>query len=291
MTEKPLAFVSYRRDDARDWANLIAETLQRQFGPDAVFIDTDRIRVGDQWNRTIEEALERATVVLSVIGPKWLHLQNPETGQRRLDVPDDWVRREIEVALTSSRPLLPLIVAGATLPTSRALPTSITALHERQAFKIEDRHDIDIVVTEFANRLGFRRIETELDFPTPVDRAPELNDAEIAEALKRLPGWEIEKRDSKRGKDGIAIELVTTLKFRSFEDAIHYMAAAARYISRTDHHPFWENQYKDLRIRLSTWDIGLRIAAKDIKLADYLLWLYRDYIPGEQPAGPASPSA
>lgn len=291
MSAKPLAFVSYRRDDARDWANLIAEALQRQFGPDAVFIDTDRIRVGDQWNRKIEEALELATVVLPVIGPKWLFLQNPEDGRRRLDVEDDWVRREIEFALTSSRRLLPLIVAGAPVPTSKGLPTSIRALTERQAFKIDDKRDIDILVTEFANKLGFRRIETELDFPTPVDRAPQLSDSEIAEALKRLPGWEIEKRDSQRGKDGIAIELVTTLKFRSFEDAIHYMATAARYISRTDHHPFWENQYKDLRIRLSTWDIGLRVAAKDIKLADYLLWLYRDYMPGEQPAGPASPVA
>jgi pterin-4a-carbinolamine dehydratase len=148
---------------------------------------------------------------------------------------------------------------------------------------------MDIIVTEFADRFGFCRIDAELDFPTPVDQAPQLSDSEIAEALKRLPGWEIETRESQRGKDGIAIELVTTLKFRNFEDVIHYMATAARYISRTEHHPFWENQYKDLRIRICTWDIGLRIAAKDIKLADYLLWLYRDYMPGEQPARPASP--
>jgi pterin-4a-carbinolamine dehydratase len=150
--------------------------------------------------------------------------------------------------------------------------------------RVGDKRDVDVLVDYLAERLGFKRIKTELDFPTPVDRSPELTENEIAEALARLPGWEIEQRDSLRGREGLAVELVTTLKFDRFEDAIHFMASAARYISRTDHHPFWENQYKDVRIRISTWDIGLRISPKDIKLAEYLQWLYREYTPGERPS-------
>src|SRR6266498_1434132 len=100
---KTLAFVSYRRDDSRDWANLVADTLQRQFGRNAVFIDTDSIRVGQRWNKTIETALECSTVVIPIIGPKWLFLQNPDDGRRRLDSESDWVRREIEHALAAEK--------------------------------------------------------------------------------------------------------------------------------------------------------------------------------------------
>jgi pterin-4a-carbinolamine dehydratase len=279
---KYLAFLSYRRDDSRDWANLIADTLHRTFGAASVFIDTDSIRIGDQWPRRIDRALEHASVVMPIIGSKWLFLQNPDDGRRRLDSENDWVRREIEYALTDEKELLPIIVSGAAIPAGAQLPASIAALAQRQALRVSDKRDVDRVV-EYLERLGFKRLKAELDFPTPVDRSPELNEAELEQALSHLPGWEIEQRDSQRGRDGSATELVTTLKFDRFEDAIHFMATASRYISRTDHHPFWENQYKDIRIRISTWDIGLRISPKDIKLAQYLQWLYRDYTPGQRP--------
>src|ERR1043166_4177068 len=264
---KTLAFVSYRRDDSRDWANLIAETLQREFGRSAVFIDTDDIRMGDRWQRKIETALETATVVIPIIGPKWLFLQNPDDGQRRLDTPNDWVRREIEFALSEQVEILPVTVSGAPLPPSQKLPPSISDLTSRRALQVADKRDINLIVNYLVDRLGFQKINTELDFPTPVDRSRELSESEINDALSHLTGWNIVSRDSKRGRDGTAVELVTTLKFDGFEDAIHFMAAAARYIGRTDHHPFWENQYKDLRIKLTTWDIGMRISAKDVKLA------------------------
>ena len=279
---KMLAFVSYRRDDSRDWANLVADTLQRQFGRNAVFIDTDSIRVGQRWNKTIETALECSTVVIPIIGPKWLFLQNPDDGRRRLDSESDWVRREIEHALAAEKEIIPVLVSGAQNPTPAQLPESIRNLSSLQSLRISDKRDVEVVVNHLAERLGFKRLKTELDFPTPVDRSPELSETELAEALARLPGWEIESRDSQRGHDGTAVELVTTLKFNNFEDAIHFMATASRYISRTDHHPFWENQYKDVRIRISTWDIGLRVSAKDIRLAEYLQWLYREYTPGER---------
>jgi hypothetical protein len=51
MATRPMAFISYRRDDTRDWANLVSDTIRRQLGRDAVFLDTDSIRIGDAWNR------------------------------------------------------------------------------------------------------------------------------------------------------------------------------------------------------------------------------------------------
>jgi len=279
---KTLAFVSYRRDDSRDWANLVTDTLQRQFGRAAVFIDTDNIRIGQEWTKKIEQALEYATVVIPIVGPKWLFLQNPDDGRRRLDSPNDWVRREIEDALTNDKEIIPVLVSGAQAPTPGQLPDSIKKLSSLQFLRISDKRDVDFVVNHLADRLAFKRVKTELDFPTPVDRSPALSESELNDVLARLTAWEIEQRDSQRGHDGTAVELVTTLKFNSFEDAIHFMTTASRYVSRTDHHPFWENQYKDVRIRISTWDIGLRVSAKDVRLAEYLQWLYREYTPGER---------
>jgi pterin-4a-carbinolamine dehydratase len=281
---KNLAFISYRRDDTRDWANLIADTLQRQFGAGTVFLDTDNIRLADQWSKKIENALEFATVVIPIIGPKWLFLQNPDDGRRRLDSEHDWVRREIEHALTEEKELLPVTVSGARLPAANQLPPSIQELPSRQALRVAEKRDVEALVEYLANHCGFKKLKVELDYPTPVDRPPELSENQVAEALGHLPGWEIQQRDSQRGREGVAVELVATLKFDGFEDAIHFMNSASRYISRTDHHPFWENQYKDLRIRITTWDVGMRISPKDIRLASYLQWLYREYTPGERPS-------
>jgi pterin-4a-carbinolamine dehydratase len=128
------------------------------------------------------------------------------------------------------------------------------------------------------DRYGFRSIVAEMDYPTPHDKQPELPEVELAKALRHLPEWSRTERDSSKGKSGVAVELERVYKFKAFEDAIHFMAAAARYIRVTNHHPLWENQYQDIRVRISTWDVGLRLTWKDIRLAEYLDRLYLDYV-------------
>jgi pterin-4a-carbinolamine dehydratase len=41
--------------------------------------------------------------------------------------------------------------------------------------------------------------------------------------------------------------------------------------------PDWQNIWVSLRVWLTTWDIGHRPSFKDIRLAEYLEKLYRDY--------------
>jgi pterin-4a-carbinolamine dehydratase len=279
-----LAFISYRRDDSRDWAHLIADAIHRAFGRESLFLDTDGIRVGDAWTQRIDRALDASHVLVPVIGSKWLFLQNPEDGRRRLDVENDWVRRELEHAITRGKPILPVLVSGMRMPAAAALPPSIQQLCSRQALQVTDRSDLPAIIAGLEHH-GFVKssTHTELDFPTPVDRSPRMAETDLHDALQRLPGWRVESRDSGRGLDHKAEELVTTLKFKSFEDAVHFIATASRYVSALDHHPFWENQYKDVRIRLTTWDIGMRITSKDVRLAEYLQWLHREYEPGERP--------
>lgn len=273
---RPLAFISYRREDSREWASLLAECLRTAFGPDAVFIDIDSIRTGDRWSERIQQSLERATVLLPVIGQHWLFVQDA-AGRRRLDVPGDWVCDEVHFSLRNGMEILPLLVSGASMPSARDLPPAISQLENRQYIRITDRRDVDRVVDDLSSRFGFSRIRAELDYPTPVDRSPALPREELDAKLRELNEWRRVERPVTRGKAGTSEELLRIFKFQSFEDAMHFMSTAARFVSQTGHHPFWENQYKDLRVSLTSWDVGHRITYKDVRLAEYLERLYRDY--------------
>jgi pterin-4a-carbinolamine dehydratase len=277
MPVRPLAFVSYRRDDSREWAALIADSLERHFGRNAVFVDTEAIRAGDDWPNKIKSALEEATLLIPIIGPQWLAVHD-DNWRRRIDLADDWVRRELEYALANDKPVVSVLVSGASMPNGQALPPSLVELPNRQTFRLEEKSDIRELVRLLTERFDFRQITGKLDYPTPVDKQPELPPDELASALQRLPEWSPIEHDDPDGKNGISVELERIYKFKSFGDAIHFMATTARFIRVTGHHPNWENQYKDVRVRITTWDVGHRITWKDVRLAEYLDREYREYV-------------
>jgi pterin-4a-carbinolamine dehydratase len=273
----PLAFISYRREDSREWSALIFEGLRHAFGPDAVFMDVDAIRTGDKWSERISDALRTASVVLPVIGPKWLFVQDA-AGRRRIDGESDWVRREVEEALGAGKAILPLLVGGAAVPSRSALPPSIAHVVELQFAPVSSRRDIDGLISQLADSFAFQRLREELDYPPRVDQSRALGPEALTQWLMEHAAWRRVERPLERGKDGTAHELVRTFKFRSYQDAVHFMLTASRFIDQTDHHPNWEHQYRDLRVRLSTWDIGHRISYRDTRLAAYLDDLHREYV-------------
>lgn len=82
-------------------------------------------------------AIAASQVCLVIIGPNWISASD-EQGRRRLFLSDDWVRREVEIALASSRTkLIPVLVQGATLPSEDQLPESIRGLLDYQAKAID----------------------------------------------------------------------------------------------------------------------------------------------------------
>ena len=58
------------------------------------------------------------------------------TGRRRLDDPDDFVRLEIEAALTRNVRVIPILVDGARMPRPDQLPPSLAKLARRQALEL-----------------------------------------------------------------------------------------------------------------------------------------------------------
>jgi hypothetical protein len=71
-SHEPLAFVSYRRTDSSAASRWLANSIGRTFGSQSVFIDTESIRMSDDWAHRITDALAAATVLIPVIGPRWL---------------------------------------------------------------------------------------------------------------------------------------------------------------------------------------------------------------------------
>lgn len=132
----PLFFLSYRRDDSAGYAGRLSDALERRFGEGAVFRDVDDIPPGAEFEQVIVERLAQVHGVLVLIGQRWLDASD-EMG-RRLERTDDIVRREIELALQSGKPVIPVLVADAQMVSATDLPPSMSALAGRHASALRD---------------------------------------------------------------------------------------------------------------------------------------------------------
>ncbi|HEX6595856.1 MAG TPA: toll/interleukin-1 receptor domain-containing protein, partial [Acidimicrobiales bacterium] len=137
-------FISYRRTGSAGYGGRLDYDLRRHFGSTAVFRDIDGILPGRPFAEIIEQAVAESSVVLVLITGEWLDVTDAE-GRRRLDQPDDFVRREIESALNSGVPLIPVLVDGAKVPSAQDLPPSIRRLGELQGIELTDgRWEFDL---------------------------------------------------------------------------------------------------------------------------------------------------
>jgi len=135
-TEGAAFFVSYRREQSSWPARILRDELARRFGEDQVFKDSDSIEAGQAWPEQLRAAIQEASVVLVVIGPQWADARD-RNGALRLNDPADWVRLEVEAALVSADgQVVPVLVDGAAMPAAAALPQSLRALTEHQAFTL-----------------------------------------------------------------------------------------------------------------------------------------------------------
>jgi hypothetical protein len=142
----PQIFINYRRSDATAHAGRLSDSLKRKFDDDSVFLDMadDGIGAGREFSKVLTSEVSNCDVLLVVIGPTWESCVG-DTGQRRLEEADDWVRKEIAAALERKVLVIPVRVGGAKLPAAAKLPDSIKALVQRQAFELrDDRWESDI---------------------------------------------------------------------------------------------------------------------------------------------------
>ncbi len=156
----PAFFISYRRSQNTWQARDIRKELVRRYGESSVFMDASSIDYGESFPDRIASAIRGSSVILGLIGPHWLE---PTGGSRRIDDPNDWVRREIEAALQRREALvIPVLLDGAPAPSAEDLPEPIKPLATLHAVAIvgEDlATDIDNLLKSIAR--GQRRAATQ----------------------------------------------------------------------------------------------------------------------------------
>jgi TIR domain len=136
-------FISYRREETAYPAGWLFDRLVHHFDGQ-VFKDVDSIQPGDDFVDVITTAVASCDVLLALIGVDWLTITD-EHGRRRLDNPDDFVRLEIEAALTRGVRVIPILINGARMPRAHEVPDSLAKLVRRQALELSPaRFDSDI---------------------------------------------------------------------------------------------------------------------------------------------------
>jgi hypothetical protein len=151
----PRVFVSYRKADQGFAAVLLDETLRARFGNEVIFRDSRSIPLGADFREELWGALRDSGVLLAVIGPEWLTVQ--KDGARRLDDPDDYVRREIAHAIRFGLHVVPVLIGDTALPSESDLPMDMRELVYRQYHRINVRTaslDLSVLLEQVASLLG-----------------------------------------------------------------------------------------------------------------------------------------
>ena len=121
--------MSFRRDDAAAHARRLRDALAEHFGSGNVLLG-GRLIGGVADRETVADTLGNVDIVLAVIGPGWL--RDDGRGNRRIDDPGDYVRVELDAALTRPVPVIPVLVAGAPMPDRDELPDVLRPLLDRE---------------------------------------------------------------------------------------------------------------------------------------------------------------
>lgn len=135
-------FLSYRRLDTAAIAGRIFDRLQSHFGSNSVFMDIDGIPFGADFRRYIRDTIAQTSVMLAVIGTKWL--QPGEDGRSKLEDASDVVRIELEVALQCGITIIPVLVDNAAMPKPSQLPQHLKELAFLNAAEVDMGRDYQV---------------------------------------------------------------------------------------------------------------------------------------------------
>ena len=190
-------FINYRKNDTVALADSLYVMFHDAFG-DVVFKDSSILEKGSEFPKLIKDALDKSTCMLVLIGEKWLFQYDEQTGKRRLDLRDDWVRREIEHALKNAIDVIPVLAPGAKMPVTDALPETIRPLENRVAVPmraesyVEDRYALlDVLIQKhgFTKQIRTRSTEENDGITAPPEHKKVTYSDEKAVRVKGSKAW------------------------------------------------------------------------------------------------------
>ena len=133
--------ISYRRADSQAITGRIFDRLIAHYGKDSIFIDIDNIPAGRDFRQFLAETLNEASVLLAVVGPKWLGAG--KSGPDRIHDEADPVRVEVETALRNGLAIIPVLIGTRKMPNPTQLPESLKEFVYLNAVTIDPGVDFD----------------------------------------------------------------------------------------------------------------------------------------------------
>jgi hypothetical protein len=194
-------FINYRRDDDAGFTQALYSRLEQSFPSDSLFMDVDNIAPGADFVQVLNDEVARCDVVIAVIGKNWLSVTD-ETGARRLDNPEDFVRIEIESALAQKKRVIPVLVNDARMPRSTDLPETMRAFARCNAVRLtHERFRADVAGLIRSLQQVLKEAEAARQAGEEAGRrAAKAREKEEAERLRR------ERRQQSRKEPEVKVE-------------------------------------------------------------------------------------
>lgn len=286
MSKMKKIFISYIRIDFYE-TNRLATSLKNEYEESNIFLDSESLTGGDKWPEIIRYAVETASVLIVIIGKNWLFTQDEISGKRKIDMENDWVRKEIVTFLNRHKVdnellILPVLINGAIMPNKEYLDNEIGELCNFQAISLPNTmSSLDFV--EIKNRLVKAKIYTSSPLPvtTPVEEIPPdpLTKDQEESFLENYRFWKIKEREKSGSIGEVMREFYRVFEFTSYHDAWKFMSIIDQTAIRpNNHHPRWQNTYNRVEIWLCTFNIGHKPSMRDVNLASILEKSWEDFV-------------
>lgn len=191
-------FIGYRRADEAFAALLLYSLLLDLLPRDCVFLDTQTLGKGDRFPDRLDAAIQGCDIFFAVIGPDWDGGETAEYPSRLFD-PNDYVRREVELALKYSKRIVPLFVQLATFGNQK-IPLGMA--------EILNRHGAALRTEEFVHDAYQVFVSCNLCSQDEIDARSKLSKAKPLQTklLRRMKSTAVEAgRLSLAGSVGAAV--------------------------------------------------------------------------------------
>jgi len=145
-TQSKDIFISYRREDGSLYAHILAQSLAEKGY--SVFYDRRALVVGSVFPQELTCAVEDCHDFIAIVSPMYLAAE--KDGALRIEQEEDWVRKEISLALKNGKNIMPVVVGGAA---KTPLPKDLEAFSNRNFISFDQTAPIEEFVTRL--ELGF----------------------------------------------------------------------------------------------------------------------------------------
>ena len=170
-------YISYRREDSSEVLQIInplRDQLKSLFSENLLFLDSMDLLPGVDLPDALGQALRNSKIILVFIGKNWLENKD-QTGKRRIENPDDWIRKEIRFGIENGKEVIPILINNTKYKYSNKeiLPTDLHTLANVSALHIDTNKNlyegIEVLVSIILEVLTKHLKKTENIFLKPVD--------------------------------------------------------------------------------------------------------------------------